>query len=137
MSLFALFAPVHYVTQTLPMHYSSWMSHTGEAIDAVGVVIIVLGSLFGLLVTAPRAYFNPATRASAYSATRRMIGRSILLGLELLVAGDIIRTVATTPTFTSVGVLAIIVAIRSFLSWSLELEITGRWPWQHAKGSAD
>jgi uncharacterized membrane protein len=59
-----------------------------------------------------------------------------LLGLELLVAGDIIRTVASSPTFASVGVLAVIVAIRSFLSWSLELEITGRWPWQHA-GSED
>ena len=59
-----------------------------------------------------------------------MLGRSILLGLELLVAADIIRTVAVTPTYESVGVLAIIVLIRTFLSFSLELEITGRWPWQ-------
>ncbi len=58
------------------------------------------------------------------------VDRSILLGLELLVAADIIRTVAVTPTFQSVGVLAIIVVIRTFLSFSLELEITGRWPWQ-------
>ena len=61
---------------------------------------------------------------------RQLLGRSILLGLELLVAADIIRTVAVTPTFTSVGVLAVIVVIRTFLSFSLELEITGRWPWQ-------
>jgi uncharacterized membrane protein len=54
----------------------------------------------------------------------------LLLGLEFLVAADIIRTVATTPTFSSVGVLATIVAIRTFLSWSLQLEIEGRWPWQ-------
>jgi uncharacterized membrane protein len=53
-----------------------------------------------------------------------------LLGLEFLVAADIIRTVAVTPTFRSVGVLAVIVVIRTFLSFSLELEITGRWPWQ-------
>ena len=59
-----------------------------------------------------------------------MLGRSILLGLELLVAADIIRTVAVAPTYESVGVLAIIVLIRTFLSFSLELEITGRWPWQ-------
>jgi len=61
---------------------------------------------------------------------RRGLGRSILLGLELLVAGDIIRTVAIDPTFTSVGVLAVIVAVRTFLSWSLEVELQGRWPWQ-------
>ncbi len=63
-------------------------------------------------------------------AYRRNLGRSILLGLEFLVAADIIKTVAVTPTFTSVGVLAIIVLIRTFLSWSLQLEIEGRWPWQ-------
>ncbi|SIR64890.1 Protein of unknown function [Microbacterium sp. RURRCA19A] len=67
-----------------------------------------------------------------YSRFRRFLGRSILLGLELLVAADIIRTVAVTPTLASVGVLAAIVLIRTFLSWSLELEITGRWPWQKA-----
>ena len=67
---------------------------------------------------------------SVYRQYRQMLGRSILLGLELLVAADIIRTVAVTPTFTSVGVLALIVLIRTFLSFSLELEITGQWPWQ-------
>ncbi|WP_346763006.1 DUF1622 domain-containing protein [Arthrobacter sp. Soil736] len=67
---------------------------------------------------------------SVYRSYRQLLGRSILLGLELLVAADIIRTVAVTPTFESVGVLAIIVLIRTFLSFSLELEITGRWPWQ-------
>ena len=61
---------------------------------------------------------------------RNQLGRSILLGLEFLVAADIIRTVAVTPTPQSVLVLAGIVAIRTFLSFSLELEITGRWPWQ-------
>ncbi|MGN0123357.1 MAG: DUF1622 domain-containing protein, partial [Rhodococcus sp. (in: high G+C Gram-positive bacteria)] len=54
------------------------------------------------------------------------------LGLEFLVAADIIKTVAVTPTFTSVGVLAVIVLIRTFLSWSLQLEIDGRWPWQRS-----
>ena len=61
---------------------------------------------------------------------RQRLGQTILLGLELLVAGDIIRTVATQPTFSSVGILAIIVLIRTFLSFSLEVELTGRWPWQ-------
>ena len=65
-----------------------------------------------------------------YRPYRQFLGRSILLGLELLVAADIIRTVAVTPTLESVTVLAVIVLIRTFLSFSLELEITGRWPWQ-------
>ena len=64
---------------------------------------------------------------------RELTLRAILLGLELLVAGDIIRTVAVTPTFTSVGVLAIIVIIRTFLSWSLEVELEGRFPWERPR----
>jgi len=72
-----------------------------------------------------------------YRRFRRQLGRSILLGLELLVAADIIRTVAVTPTLDSVLVLALIVAIRTFLSFSLELEITGRWPWQKTVETPD
>jgi uncharacterized membrane protein len=66
----------------------------------------------------------------AYTTARRNVGRSVLLGLEVLVAGDIIRTVAVDPSFTSVGVLAVIVLVRTFLSFTIELEISGRWPWQ-------
>ena len=74
---------------------------------------------------------------AVYRSYRQLLGRSILLGRELLVAADIIRTVAVTPSFESVGVLAIIVLIRTFLSFSLELEITGRWPWQkQSEGSS-
>ncbi len=68
-----------------------------------------------------------------YRVFRQRLGRAILLGLELLVAADIIRTVAVTPTFTSAGVLGIIVAIRTFLSVSLEVELEGRLPWQPKK----
>lgn len=72
-----------------------------------------------------------------YRGYRRRVGRSILLGLEFLVAGDIIRTVAVAPTYASVGVLAVIVLIRTFLSFSLDLEITGRWPWQRPVAEAE
>ena len=58
------------------------------------------------------------------------MGQAILLGLEVLVAADIVRTVASTPTLQGVSVLALVVAIRTFLSWSLALELEGRWPWQ-------
>jgi len=63
-----------------------------------------------------------------YRRFRQQLGQTILLGLELLVAGDIIRTVASQPTLTSVAILASIVAIRTLLSFSLEVELTGRWP---------
>jgi uncharacterized membrane protein len=98
----------------------------GKTVDALGVAVIVVGVLAATGATALRL----RRREPAYQAYRRQIGRSILLGLEFLVAADIIRTVAVDPSFTSVGVLAVIVLIRTFLSFSLELEISGRWPWQ-------
>jgi uncharacterized membrane protein len=67
-----------------------------------------------------------------YRIVRTVFGRSILLGLEFLVAADIIRTVAVQPSLENVAVLGLIVLIRTFLSFSLEVEIDGRWPWQHA-----
>jgi len=100
----------------------------GKGIDAAGVVVIVLG---GRAATAMAGTRLVARDVNTYRRYRQQLGRSILLGLELLVAADIIRTVAVRPTLTSVAVLAGIVLIRTFLSFSLELEITGRWPWQN------
>jgi uncharacterized membrane protein len=99
----------------------------GKIIDGAGVTAIVLGSLGAAVRAAARLRGHEPDN---YRRFRQQLGRSILLGLELLVAADIIRTVAVTPTLTSVAVLAGIVLIRTFLSFSLELEITGRWPWQ-------
>ncbi|MFJ5275095.1 DUF1622 domain-containing protein [Streptomyces sp. NPDC088358] len=106
----------------------------GRAVDAVGVAIIVVGMLLATVLAAIRL---SRRQAGVYRGYRRRVGRSILLGLEFLVAGDIIRTVAVAPTYTSVGVLAVIVGIRTFLSFSLELEITGRWPWQKPGAEAE
>lgn len=105
------------------------IERVGDVVDVAGVAVIVLGvaSAFGLFG------WRMATRApaaQAYRSVRRSTGQSLLLGLELLVAGDIIRSVATSPSFESVGVLAAIVLVRAFLSITLELEISGRWPWQ-------
>ena len=99
----------------------------GKVLDGAGVGAILIGGL-AAAVTAARAAGR--RRPEIYRSFRQQLGRSILLGLELLVAADIIRTVAVTPTLGSIGVLAGIVLIRTFLSFSLELEITGRWPWQ-------
>ncbi|WP_051476552.1 DUF1622 domain-containing protein [Arthrobacter sp. Br18] len=100
----------------------------GTGIEIAGVFVIVAGMLVATLLAA--AALMKRKEREIYDTYRRRLGRSILLGLEFLVAGDIIRTVAVTPTFYSVGVLAIIILIRTFLSFSLELEITGQWPWQ-------
>ena len=99
----------------------------GKAIDATGVVVIVGGALLAAAVTVTR---RRRPGGAPYESFRRQLGRSILLGLEFLVAADIIRTVAVTPTGESVLVLAGIVLIRTFLSFSLQMEMTGAWPWQ-------
>ena len=105
----------------------------GEVIDILGVVAIVVGVLYAGIDAAVRGLRRVSP---VYSRFKRVLGRAILLGLELLVAADIIKTVAVTPTLDSVVVLAVIVLIRTFLSWSLELEISGRWPWQKRSAAA-
>lgn len=114
------------------MEFQEIMEGFGRAVDAAGVVAIVVGAAAASVLAAAAVLRRPGNEI--YETYRRRLGRSILLGLELLVAADIIRTVAVTPTFESVGVLALIVIIRTFLSFSLELEITGRWPWQKQRG---
>lgn len=111
------------------MTFEEFIETVGKVVEAGGVAVIVVGIALAL------ARFVAVRGGShgdedAYTRSRRSIGRSILLGLELLVAGDIIRTVAVSPNFASVGVLALIVLIRTFLSFTLEVEIDGRWPWQ-------
>jgi len=111
--------------------FQQWIELAGKIVDGAGVAAVVLGAV---LATA-FAFGRIARRqVGTYRNFRQFLGRSILLGLELLVAADIIRTVAVTPTLQSVGVLAGIILIRTFLSWSLELEIRGRWPWQKSQG---
>lgn len=76
-------------------------------------------------------------QSQVYRRFRQEVGRAILLGLELLVAADIIRTVAISPTLESVAVLSGIVLVRTFLSFSLEVELTGMWPWQRGTDTVD
>ena len=103
----------------------------GLAVDAAGVLVIVIGLLVALArwIRSGRQVDHP------YRRLRQDIGRGILLGLELLVAADIIRTVAIDPTMESVLVLGLIVLIRTFLSIALQVELEGRFPWQSARPS--
>jgi uncharacterized membrane protein len=102
-----------------------------RCLEGAGVAVILIGAL----VAAAFAVHSMISRRPAYNRFREQLGRSILIGLELLVAGDICRTVAVTPSLENVLNLAIIVLVRTFLSFSLEVEITGRWPWQKRAGT--
>ena len=107
--------------------FTQTISVTGYAIEALGVIVIV----GGILVASGQFLRHLGPDAdNAYRAYRRQLARSIILGLEFLIAGDIIRTVVVENTLTNVAVLGLIVIIRSFLSMALHLEVEGRWPWQ-------
>ena len=111
--------------------FRSGVEQVGLAIDGGGVLIIVLG----ILLAAGRAIGRPSTALGRYRQFRQDLGRGILLGLEFLVAADIIRTVAVAPTLESVLVLGLIVLIRTFLSFALQLEVDGHLPWQRPKAT--
>jgi uncharacterized membrane protein len=102
----------------------------GLAIDALGVAAIVAGLVFAIVRFATSARRPRPVANDPYRTFRQDIGRGILLGLEFLVAADIIRTVAVAPTVQNVLVLGLIVLIRTFLSMALQVELEGRWPWQ-------
>jgi len=103
------------------------MEIVGTAVDGVGVFIVAAGAL---VATARLLVRRKHNAGNYYSSYRQDIGRAILLGLEFLIAGDIIRTVVVAPTIQNVLVLGLIVLIRTFLSLSLQLEIEGRLPWR-------
>ena len=113
----------------------AYVDQLAKALELVGVAIIVGGIILATLM-----FIRDGRRAgdwrSAYPNYRSNIGRGILLGLELLVGADIISTITAPLTIESVGLLAGIVLIRTFLSFSLETEIEGCWPWQRAAKDA-
>jgi uncharacterized membrane protein len=100
-----------------------------KSIEIVGIAIIVIGAILASVVFL-REWTQGQEFKQTYRQYRERLGQAILLGLEFLVAADIIGTVAVDPTFRNVGILGAVVAIRTFLSFALEVEIQGRWPWQ-------
>lgn len=117
------------------MEFVQVISVSGFAIETVGVLVIVLGTCFssvGFVRT-----FRQLPDGSAYQTFRRKLGRSIILGLEFLIAGDIIRTVVVADTLENVTILGLIILIRAFLSVTLHLEVEGRWPWQPEARASD
>jgi len=104
-----------------------WVEWSSQGIQASAVVIVVAGIFFGSL----RFVWQSSKRApDAYRTYKRLLGRSLLLALEFLVAADVIRTVLLDLTAKGMEILGALVVVRTFLSWSLVLEIEGHWPWQ-------
>jgi uncharacterized membrane protein len=116
------------------MGYEHLVVAAAGVVEYVGVAVLLFGALLAALVFVRRLVGGTAFQ-DAYHALRADLGRAILLGLELLVIADIIGTVAIEPTLQNLGVLAVIVAIRTVLSFALELEVSGRWPWQRAQAA--
>lgn len=103
-----------------------YVEYAALTIEVAGVLVMIVGPLFALW----RYFSNRHEDGSSYRTFRHDLGKAILLGLEFLVAGDIIATVSTDPTMDNVLVLGVIVLIRTFLSLSLQVELEGKWPWQ-------
>ena len=106
-----------------------WVEYAATGMELLAVAVIVIATVVATVAYLLKVAARQADR-STYNDYRHKIGRALLLGLEILVAADIIRTVVLEPTLINVLVLGLLVLIRTFLSWSLVLEIEERWPWQ-------
>jgi uncharacterized membrane protein len=109
--------------------FAEFMDHAAQVFELVGAVVLAVG-LVAAAVVAGLAWRRSSTGGAAFRLVRGFFGGALLLSLEILVAADLLRTVAVTPTLEGVGVLGIIVLIRTFLSFSLEVEIEGDVPWR-------
>lgn len=103
---------------------SNWLKVVGLGIEVLGALVIVIG-----LAWSTYLFLRRHMAEQHYETYKIRIGRSLLLGLEVVVAADIVKTIAVEPTLMSLAVLAVLVLIRTFLSWTLVVEIEGRWPW--------
>src|SRR3954451_11682483 len=110
-----------------PVHFEEWMELVVQTFEVAGVVLLAGGSLVAL-VGGARALAR-GERRTAYEKARQDVGRAILLGLEVLIIADIVETITIDPTLESTATLALIVLVRTFLSFSLELELDGVVPW--------
>ena len=110
------------------MSYEEIVHDVVKVVEAVGASIMVFGGLVVFAIYVPRM-LSPAKRPGSYEALRRQLGRCILVGLEVLIVADIVQTIIVEQTIESVVVLGVIVIVRILLSFSLEVEMDGIWPW--------
>lgn len=116
------------------MHFEETMELTVHAFEIVGVAVLAIGSIIAMVRAA--STWRQGKRDSVYQQARRDVGKSILLGLEILIIADIVQTITIAPTLESAFTLAVIVFVRTFLSFSLDIELDGIVPWRKARGSA-
>lgn len=114
------------------MTFEEAMEHIARVFEVVGVAVIVVGGVYAVL-HGVRNWSHPARY---FEVVRREFGRPLILGLEILVAADVIETITVEPTLENVGVLAILVAVRIALSFSLDIEVDGMLPWRRAETEA-
>ena len=113
------------------MHFEEWMENVDKAFEIAGVVMLAVGSIVTLVRAA--TVLARGQHHTAYQTARQGIGRSVLLGLEVLIIADIVQTVTIDPTFESAVILGLIVLVRTFLSFSLEIELEGTLPWRRQR----
>jgi len=110
--------------------FTQSISITGYAVETVGVVIIVIGAIRATIRTTSQ--LSQKSRDELYPKFRHEFGRAMMLGLEFLIAGDIIRTVVVAHSLTDIISLGLLVLIRTVLVFTIHLELEGHWPWQPA-----
>lgn len=122
----------------MDLGFEGLMSHVVRAFEVVGVAILVFGSIvaFGAYVVAVSRRAGSADRLAAFTRLRAALGRAILLGLEVLVVADIVRTIVVEPTLESAATLGVIVVVRILLSFAIDVEVDGVAPWRKADRDA-
>lgn len=113
------------------MHFEEWMENVVKGFEITGVVVLAVGSIVALAHAATT--LKRGEPHAAYETARRGIGRSIVLGLEVLIIADIVQTITIDPTVESAVALALVVLMRTFLSFSLEIELEGTLPWRRQR----
>jgi len=113
-----------------------WVERAASGIELLAVTLIVLVIAYATIAYVIDRYLRQTETRRVFDRYRSRLGQGLLLGLEILVAADVVRTVALAPTLQNVIVLGLLVVIRTFLSWSLVVELDGRWPWQESRKSA-
>ncbi len=121
------------VKEEITEHILQSLDHAAQTISLAGVAVIIGGFL--LATGRYVADYRQQGPAQVFVQFKIRLGQALMLGLEILVVADVIETITTEPTFKSLAVLAFLVAIRTFFSWTLFLEVEGRWPWQAVKGN--
>jgi uncharacterized membrane protein len=125
----------HGMAQELMHNLEAWIAAGALIFEVLAAFIIIVATIVASLLYL-RAFVQRSAGLEAYEQYKVRLGRALLLGLEVLVAADIVRTVVLEPTLTNIAVLGLLVLIRTFLSWSLVVEIEHRWPWQQRTAHA-